>query len=66
MYSDYLYFHSTNKSADDFHKAVKFATSLYTNCTREHSARFCVYDNNHAKKVRVGCVLNDNRGNSDP
>ncbi|XP_053407712.1 carbohydrate sulfotransferase 15-like [Mercenaria mercenaria] len=53
MYSDYLYFHSTNKSADDFHSAVKLAISLYSNCTSKYSVRQCIYDTNLSNKVRA-------------
>ncbi|XP_060570879.1 carbohydrate sulfotransferase 15-like [Ruditapes philippinarum] len=53
MYSDYLYFHSTNKSPDDFHSAVDLAIRLYSNCTSLYSVRQCVYDTNLANKVRV-------------
>lgn len=53
MYSDYLYFHSTNKSADDFHGAVTYAIDMHNNCTRTRSIRQCAYDPELANKLRV-------------
>ncbi|KAL3864864.1 hypothetical protein ACJMK2_006514 [Sinanodonta woodiana] len=50
LYSDYLYFTETNKSAMNFHKAVVKATNLYNNCTRMRSVRECVYDEHLAMK----------------
>ncbi|XP_052250310.1 carbohydrate sulfotransferase 15-like [Dreissena polymorpha] len=53
MYSDYLYFHSTNKSVDDFHEAVKDAVDLYSSCVQTNSPRQCVYDPALGNKARV-------------
>lgn len=53
LFSDYLYFNPANKSADDFHSAVKSAINLYNNCTASFSVRRCIYDTNLANKVRV-------------
>ena len=53
LYSDYLYFNSKNKSADDFHKAVSYAVDVYHNCTLKHSLRSCIYNLSVANRVRV-------------
>lgn len=57
MYSDYLYFHSTNKSADDFHKAVVYAVDVYTKCLATFGVRKCIYDTSLANKVRVSTQM---------
>ncbi|XP_036121259.1 carbohydrate sulfotransferase 15 [Molossus molossus] len=55
LYSDYLYFASSNKSADDFHEKVTEALQLFENCVRDYSLRACVYNNtlNNAMPVRL-------------
>lgn len=53
LYSDYLYFTKTNKSAEDFHNAVSYALEVYNNCTASHSVRFCVYNRTVAYLSRV-------------
>ncbi|WAR20715.1 CHSTF-like protein [Mya arenaria] len=53
MYSDYLYFHSKNKSADDFHEAASKAVSLYSSCVHTYGTRRCAYNNTLANQVRV-------------
>ncbi|XP_048647318.1 carbohydrate sulfotransferase 15 isoform X2 [Marmota marmota marmota] len=45
LYSDYLYFASSNKSADDFHEKVTEALQLFENCMLDYSLRACVYNN---------------------
>ncbi|KAL4231189.1 Carbohydrate sulfotransferase 15 [Mactra antiquata] len=53
MYSDYLYFHSIDKSADNFHEAVVYAIDIYSKCFTSYSVRQCIYDTSLANKVRV-------------
>lgn len=55
LYSDYLYFASSNKSADDFHEKVTEALQLFENCMLDYSLRACVYNNtlNNAMPVRI-------------
>ncbi|XP_004681020.1 PREDICTED: carbohydrate sulfotransferase 15 [Condylura cristata] len=55
LYSDYLYFASSNKSADDFHEKVTEALQLFENCVLDYSLRACVYNNtlNNAMPVRL-------------
>ncbi|MEJ1273737.1 carbohydrate (N-acetylgalactosamine 4-sulfate 6-O) sulfotransferase 15 [Cricetulus griseus] len=55
LYSDYLYFASSNKSADDFHEKVTEALQLFENCMLDYSLRACVYNNtlNNAMPVRL-------------
>ncbi|KAM6184608.1 carbohydrate sulfotransferase 15 [Rhynchocyon petersi] len=55
LYSDYLYFASSNKSADDFHEKVAEALQLFENCMLDYSLRACVYNNtlNNAMPVRL-------------
>ncbi|XP_003419716.1 carbohydrate sulfotransferase 15 [Loxodonta africana] len=55
LYSDYLYFASSNKSADDFHEKVAEALQLFENCLLDYSLRACVYNNtlNNALPVRL-------------
>lgn len=56
LYSDYLYFASSNKSADDFHDKVTEALQLFENCMLDYSLRACVYNNtlSNALPVRPG------------
>lgn len=53
LYSDYLYFTKTNKSVEDFHRAVSYAVGVYQNCTERHSVRYCVYNRTIAYLSRV-------------
>lgn len=55
LYSDYLYFASSNKSADDFHEKVAEALQLFENCVLDSTLRACVYNNtlNNAMPVRL-------------
>lgn len=55
LYSDYLYFASSNKSADDFHEKVTEALKLFEDCMLDYSLRACVYNNtlNNAMPVRL-------------
>lgn len=54
LYSDYLYFASANKSAEDFHEKVAESLQLFENCVLDYSLRACVYNNtlNNAMPVR--------------
>lgn len=53
LYSDYLYFNTKNKSADDFHNAISYAIEVYHNCSVKHGVRGCVYNLAVANRVRV-------------
>jgi len=55
LYSDYLYFASANKSAEDFHEKVAESLQLFENCMLDYSLRACVYNNtlNNAMPVRI-------------
>lgn len=55
LYSDYLYFASANKSAEDFHEKVAESLQLFENCMLDYSLRACVYNNtlNNAMPVRL-------------
>ncbi|KAI6066583.1 Carbohydrate sulfotransferase 15 [Aix galericulata] len=55
LYSDYLYFASANKSAEDFHEKVAESLQLFENCVLDYSLRACVYNNtlNNAMPVRL-------------
>uniref|UniRef100_A0A672GJ97 Sulfotransferase n=1 Tax=Salarias fasciatus TaxID=181472 RepID=A0A672GJ97_SALFA len=44
LYSDYLYFRSTNKSAKAFHQSVVKSVQLFQSCLSEKSLRSCAYD----------------------
>ncbi|XP_043911951.1 carbohydrate sulfotransferase 15 isoform X2 [Protopterus annectens] len=44
LYSDYLYFESTNKSAEDFHEKVIDSLQQFDSCLQHYSLRACVYD----------------------
>ncbi|KAK3589428.1 hypothetical protein CHS0354_020756 [Potamilus streckersoni] len=54
LYSDYLYFHEANKSAEDFHNSVVQTTNLYSNCSRIRSVRECIYDEQLAITAKPG------------
>ncbi|KAM4591487.1 carbohydrate sulfotransferase 15-like isoform 2-T2 [Odontesthes bonariensis] len=43
LYSDYLYFTTAEKSAEDFHQKVTESVQLFQSCLSERSLRFCVY-----------------------
>ncbi|NWI90027.1 CHSTF sulfotransferase, partial [Pitta sordida] len=55
LYSDYLYFASANKSAEDFHEKVAESLQLFESCVLDYSLRACVYNNtlNNAMPVRL-------------
>uniref|UniRef100_A0A8D0L979 Sulfotransferase n=1 Tax=Sphenodon punctatus TaxID=8508 RepID=A0A8D0L979_SPHPU len=55
LYSEYLYFASANKSAEDFHEKVAESLQLFENCMLDYSLRACVYNNtlNNAMLVRL-------------
>ncbi|CAN9499690.1 unnamed protein product [Ophioblennius macclurei] len=46
LYSDYLYFKSTSKSAKAFHQSVVKSVQLFQSCLAEKSLRSCAYDVN--------------------
>lgn len=58
LFSDYLYFSKTNKSADEFHQRASVAIDTYNNCSLNRTVRSCVYNRtvtNLAKlRLRVG------------
>ncbi|CAB1416697.1 unnamed protein product [Pleuronectes platessa] len=55
LYSDYLYFGITNKSAEDFHEKVSESLQLFEGCLTEYTMRSCVYNItlNNAMPVRL-------------
>lgn len=55
LYSDYLYFGISNKSAEDFHDKVSDSLQLFHGCLSESSIRSCVYNItvNQAMPVRL-------------
>lgn len=44
LYSDYLYFKTANKSAEDFHQKVIESVQLFQSCVSEWSLRSCAYN----------------------
>lgn len=59
LYSDYLYFGSANKSAEDFHEKVSESLQLFEGCLTEFTMRSCVYNTtvNNAMPVSVPRLL---------
>ncbi|XP_069755845.1 carbohydrate sulfotransferase 15 [Narcine bancroftii] len=55
LYSDYLYFISTNKSTENFHERVKDSLQIFKDCLMHSSLRSCVYNCtvNSAMPVRL-------------
>ncbi|TNN03443.1 hypothetical protein fugu_000472 [Takifugu bimaculatus] len=55
LYSDYLYFGISNKSAEDFHEKVSESLQLFEGCLTEYTMRSCVYNTtvNNAMPVRL-------------
>ncbi|XP_072311835.1 carbohydrate sulfotransferase 15 [Eucyclogobius newberryi] len=55
LYSDYLYFGISNKSAEDFHDKVSESLLLFQSCLTESSVQSCVYNStvNQAMPVRL-------------
>lgn len=55
LYSDYLYFGISNKSAEDFHDKVSESLQLFHSCLTESSIHSCVYNItvNQAMPVRL-------------
>ncbi|XP_052372100.1 carbohydrate sulfotransferase 15-like isoform X1 [Oncorhynchus keta] len=55
LYSDYLYFGITNKSAEDFQDKVSESLQLFEWCLTEYTMRSCVYNTtlNNAMPVRL-------------
>ncbi|KAJ0015684.1 hypothetical protein NQD34_013974 [Periophthalmus magnuspinnatus] len=55
LYSDYLYFGISNKSAEDFHDKVSESLLLFQSCLSESSLHSCVYNTtvNQAMPVRL-------------
>ena len=48
LYSDYLYFKRTNKSAENFHFDVLRTIDNFQKCTSIRTLRSCVYDKQFA------------------
>ncbi|XP_067092715.1 carbohydrate sulfotransferase 15-like [Osmerus mordax] len=44
LYSDYLYFHLVNKSAERFHHKVCESLQMFQSCLAESSIRSCIYN----------------------
>ncbi|KAJ0060521.1 hypothetical protein NL108_015006, partial [Boleophthalmus pectinirostris] len=55
LYSDYLYFGISNKSAEDFHDKVSESLLLFQSCVSDSSLHSCVYNTtvNQAMPVRL-------------
>ncbi|XP_051523864.1 carbohydrate sulfotransferase 15-like [Myxocyprinus asiaticus] len=55
LYSDYLYFGTSNKSSDDFHEKVFESLQMFDVCLQHASLRACVYNStlNNAMSVRL-------------
>ncbi|KAM9803826.1 carbohydrate sulfotransferase 15-like [Neosynchiropus ocellatus] len=53
LYSDYLYFNTANKSAEDFHQRVAESVQLFQSCLLERSLRSCVYNTTLSKMMTV-------------
>ncbi|XP_016111098.1 carbohydrate sulfotransferase 15 [Sinocyclocheilus grahami] len=55
LYSDYLYFGTSNKSALDFHQKVCESLRMFEGCLRGAGLRACVYNStlNNAMSVRL-------------
>ncbi|CAB1344023.1 unnamed protein product, partial [Coregonus sp. 'balchen'] len=55
LYSDYLFFGITNKSAEDFQEKVSESLQLFEGCLTEYTMRSCVYNTtlNNAMPVRL-------------
>lgn len=55
LYSDYLYFGTSNKSALDFHQKVCESLRMFEGCLRDAGLRACVYNGtlNNAMSVRL-------------
>nr|XP_046258181.1 carbohydrate sulfotransferase 15-like [Scatophagus argus]XP_046258182.1 carbohydrate sulfotransferase 15-like [Scatophagus argus] len=57
LYSDYLYFKTVNKSAEDFHKKVVESVQLFQFCLSERSLRSCVYSSSLFNTMQVRLTL---------
>ncbi|XP_056433799.1 carbohydrate sulfotransferase 15-like isoform X1 [Gadus chalcogrammus] len=55
LYSDYLYFGGTNKSAEDFHEKVSESLQLFDGCVAMTTIRSCVYNStlNNGMPIRM-------------
>ncbi|XP_077437808.1 carbohydrate sulfotransferase 15-like isoform X2 [Vanacampus margaritifer] len=53
LYSDYLYFKTANKSAEDFHQKVVESVQLFQSCLSEKSLRSCVYSTSLSNSMPV-------------
>lgn len=53
LYSDYLYFKVTNKSAEDFHLKVLESVHLFQSCLALRSLRSCVYNTSLSNAMPV-------------
>ena len=58
LYSDYLYFTSTNKSVAAFHEDVMMSMEKLRVCAAQRSLRACIYDKQVANgKAKVTGVF---------
>ncbi|XP_049592810.1 carbohydrate sulfotransferase 15 isoform X1 [Syngnathus scovelli] len=53
LYSDYLYFKTANKSAEDFHQKVVESVQLFQSCLSASSLRSCVYSTGLSNSMPV-------------
>ncbi|KAM4636158.1 carbohydrate sulfotransferase 15 isoform 1-T2 [Discoglossus pictus] len=53
LYSDYLYFAITNKSAEDFHDKVNESVQMFGNCLQVSSLRSCAYNTTFSNTLPV-------------
>ncbi|KAK0142120.1 Carbohydrate sulfotransferase 15 [Merluccius polli] len=53
LYSDYLYFGETNKSAEDFHDKVSESLQLFDGCVAMTTIRSCVYNSTLNKGMPI-------------
>ncbi|KAK6186463.1 hypothetical protein SNE40_008498 [Patella caerulea] len=53
LWSDYLYFQKTSKSAEDFHMNAAKAISFHINCTQKYTLTACIYNRTLANLARV-------------
>ncbi|CAG6016864.1 unnamed protein product [Menidia menidia] len=53
LYSDYLYFTTADKSAEDFHEKVTVSVKVFQTCLSERSLRSCIYRTSTFKSMPV-------------
>lgn len=61
LYSDYLYFGTSNKSALDFHQKVCESLRLFDGCLRDAGLRACVYSGALYNAMSVSVPTSDLR-----